>query len=174
MLAHPKVTSTLKAATGSVPFSGENLYCGEWRSSGPSTTLQLASCVQVKTADSSATFGVMVRNVGKSQVVARVQVKYTDGTQRDCPQGNYQRKDVWINPQGTWFSDQGQCSVSDLNGKHFQAVAWAVEDPDGSGDVMNGTVRHSPHPSLKDGQLTCRYDDGTWRTCTTFEYGPGD
>ncbi|MEU6881404.1 hypothetical protein [Streptomyces sp. NPDC046712] len=169
--AAPKATSTVKPATGSRPFSGAHIYCGGWRSSSQSENLKVASCVQVKMADSSATFGVMVKNVGKSQVVVSTLVKFADnGTTADCPQGQYAPKGIRINPGGTWHSDLAGCAVSDLKAQ-FQAVGYAIEDSGGTENVQLGGAKYSITLSLAGGKLQCRVND-TWGTCPTDTYPP--
>lgn len=174
--AAPRATSKPLAATGSNPYSAGNLYCGAWRSSGHSPNLKVASCVRVDVVGAGATFGAMVKNVGKSQVVAQVLVKYSakDGVQRECPQGAYAPEGIRIDPEDIWFSDLSSCSVGGLDGTDFQGVARAVEDPDGTVSPTLGTARSGPHPTLKNGQLTCRQPDGSSGTCASFTYPPAD
>ncbi|MEU7114815.1 hypothetical protein [Streptomyces sp. NPDC046182] len=170
--AAPKATPARKDPTGSTPFSGGNIYCGEWRGSGQSPNLDLKPCVQVVPAESRAMFGVIVKNVGKSQVTADVHVMYTAGSARECPLGSYARDGIRIDPGDTWFSDLGRCSVPGLDGTDFQGTAWAVEDRDGTVAVSLGTARHSAHPALKNGALTCRYENGAYASCAPWAYKP--
>ncbi|MEU6982752.1 hypothetical protein ABZ946_04935 [Streptomyces sp. NPDC046324] len=169
--AAPKATSTRMAPTGSTPYSGGDIYCGEWRGSGQSPNLRLRACVQVVPAESRAMFGVIVENVGKSQVTADVHVMYTAGAVGECPLGSSQ-DGIRIDPGGTWFSDLGRCSVPGLNRKDFQGTASAVEDPDGTVAVSLGTARHSAHPYLENGRLTCRHENRTYASCAPWAYKP--
>ncbi|MFI8518994.1 hypothetical protein ACIGEZ_14375 [Streptomyces sp. NPDC085481] len=164
-----KATPKVKAATDSRAFEAGDLYCGDWRTSWKN--LRVASCVRVDTAASSATFGIMVRNVGTTQVVARALVQIAGLGAPECPLGRYETTGLVINPGGTWFSDLGKCGVGGLNGKHFQTVGSAIEDPEGNVDIQNATVVHSIHPALSKtgGGLTCLIN-GKWTACDSYAY----
>ncbi|MEV4739463.1 hypothetical protein [Streptomyces sp. NPDC049555] len=171
--SQPRDAPAPKPTTGSVPFAGPNLYCGNWRSAKQSANLKVASCVQVNPSASSATFGVMVKNVGRTQVVARALVQTVGLGAPECPQGRYSPTNLRIDPGGIWFSDLARCAVGGLNGKDFQAVGFAIEDPDGTGDIQQGAAVYSVHPSLKDGQLKCKINE-VWTSCAPAAYPPND
>lgn len=121
---------------------------------------------------SSATFGVMVKNVGKTQVVARALVQTSGlGGAPGCPQGRYSPTNLRIDPGGIWFSDLARCSVGGLNGKQFQTLGSAIEDPDGTGDIQQGAAVYSAHASLTNGKLTCRIGE-VWTSCAPNAYPP--
>ncbi|MFC8271699.1 hypothetical protein ACFUJR_03980 [Streptomyces sp. NPDC057271] len=169
--AAPKGTST-RQATDSTPYAGSHIYCADWRSAGQSPNLQLKPCVQVNPAESRATFGVIVKNVGKTQAVADVRVVYTAGVERECSPEPYTRDGIVIDPGGTWFSDLGRCSAQGLDRQDFQGTAWAVEDPHGTVATSVGTARSSAHPSLLNGQVSCRQSDRTYGSCAPWAYKP--
>ncbi|WP_157880373.1 hypothetical protein [Streptomyces katrae] len=164
-----------KSATGSLAFKGANLYCGGWQSSRQSANLRVASCVQVDPAHSSATFGVMVKNVGKTQVVARALVQTAGlGGSPECPQGRYSPGTLRIDPGRIWFSDLGRCSVGRLENKDFQTLGAAIEDPDGTGDVQQGGAVYSAHVWVGDGQVKCKIGELWTTSCASFAYPPKD
>ncbi|MGW1027922.1 hypothetical protein ACWD4J_30270 [Streptomyces sp. NPDC002577] len=165
-----KPTNTVKAESPIQPFTGSNIYCGEWRSQN-SDRLQARSCVRID--GYGATFGVAVKNVGKSQVTVSVLVQYNYGSYRDCSQGRYSVDGVIINPDHTWFSDLGQCSAANLTDHNFQTAAWAIENPDGSVNPKVGDVRYSPTMFFDTkGQPICKID-GNWGSCDSMAYVPG-
>ncbi|MET9383410.1 hypothetical protein ABZY09_20660 [Streptomyces sp. NPDC002928] len=151
-----------------------DVYCGGWRSSPAGSNLEARSCVQVDTGDFGATFGVEVRNVGKSQVTVAALVKYVADQTTNCPDWSDPLRGIRIDPGGHWYSPLGQCSVSGLEGKQFQAAAYAVEDPNGATDPKLGGVKYSINVRLwTDGQVTCRYEDGSQGSCDPWKYVPG-
>lgn len=153
-----------KPATPSNPYSGQHLYCGSWRGSPSGSNLLASACTQVTGHD--AAFGVMLKNVGKSQITVGMTVKYVHGTALDCPGGGYTSRGIRIDPGQTWYSDLGGCSVGSLNdGTSFQASAVALETSDAHASLNLGGTRYSPTAAFNSaGELRCK-NGSSWSSC---------
>ncbi|WP_018543738.1 hypothetical protein [Streptomyces sp. LaPpAH-108] len=152
--------------TPSVPYSGQHIYCSDWRSSPPGSNLEVSACTQVTGSD--AAFGVRLKNVGKGQITVDMTMKYQYGTTLDCP-GGYTTHGIRIDPGKTWYSNLGSCSVPDLKRQtNFQAAAYALETSDPDASLNIGGLKFSPTAVFdKDGELRCK-SGSTWDSCDTL------
>ncbi|WP_330459161.1 hypothetical protein OIB37_21115 [Streptomyces sp. NBC_00820] len=164
-----RAKAIVKAATGSTPYSGKNLYCGGWRGSPSGSNLMASACTQVTGSD--VAFGVMLRNVGKSQITVGMTLKYVHGQTLDCPGGGYPAHDIRIDPGTTWYSNLGLCSVGSLKDQiNFQALGEALETSDEHASLSLGGAQHSPTATFTTaGVLKCREKDSSvWGSCDTL------
>ncbi|MFR9788374.1 hypothetical protein ACL07V_06810 [Streptomyces sp. MB22_4] len=160
-----------KAATPSTAYTGVHLYCSGWRGSG--ANLKARACVQITGSD--AQFGTVVKNVGRSQAVVGVSLKYLyQGTAHECPQGVYRMPKIRIDPGTSWYSSLGLCSANDLTHGSFQALAQAVEDPDGDAGLESSAPKYSPTAAIgTDGTPQCKSGSSSWGSCDAlWPYSP--
>ncbi|MFD8804065.1 hypothetical protein [Streptomyces sp. NPDC059597] len=162
--------------TPSTPYTAGHVYCGQWRGSPAGSNLEASACTQVTGTD--AAFGVMLKNVGTSQITVGMTVKYQYGTAQDCPGGGYTTHDIRIDPGKTWYSSLGLCSVPNLKRQtNFQALAYALETSDPGASLNLGGAKFSPTAAFTSaGVLQCRVKDSTkWGSCDAlWPYPPTD
>ncbi|MEU3775365.1 hypothetical protein AB0F11_19515 [Streptomyces sp. NPDC032472] len=142
----PATGPTRRSATPSSPYpAAQSVACAtKWFS----TTMQnvdMQPCTQAVSGTGAVQFGVMVRNMSTAQAVVTVSVgPVVTGVQGSCPMHPEPWREVVIDPGQTWYSQLGQCSVSEgVKGHRVQSSGRVVPASAGDTELANATLRYS-------------------------------